>query len=304
MYAAFNAPHTPNGVVIEETDRPGQTEHQVLVRVGASSLNRGELVLMGRRDAGWRPGQDVAGVVETAAADGTGPAVGERVVGRVEGAGWAEYVAVDTDRLAVLPDQVGLDGAATLPIAGLTALRTLRRGGNLLGRRVVLTGASGAVGRLQVQLAAASGAYVTAVAAAAHGQDLVRLGAHEVVEHVGDGGGAYDLVVESVGGQSLADAIAATAPGATVVTIGATSGERTAIWQNDFFGHENVAIRPYMSYASDEPDDADLGVLVGMLGSGRLDPQIAMRVPWHRLHEGVTALRERTVHGKVVLTFG
>ncbi|TIW06221.1 MAG: oxidoreductase, partial [Mesorhizobium sp.] len=77
-------------------------------------------------------------------------------------------VAVPTDRLAVLPDGVGFGSAATLPVAGTTALRTLRHGGDLAGQRVLITGASGAVGRFQIQIAREQGASVTAIAAAQH----------------------------------------------------------------------------------------------------------------------------------------
>src|SRR5207245_2791439 len=98
-----------------------------------------------------------------AAESGTGPPVGSRVVGMVDQAGWAEQVAVPASRIAVLPDSVSFAAAATLPVAGLTALRALRLGGMLLGRRVLVTGASGGVGHLAVQMAARSGAQVTAV---------------------------------------------------------------------------------------------------------------------------------------------
>lgn len=304
MFAVSNAPHTPEGIEIKETDDPEPDDNEAVVRLGASSLNRGETVLLATRPAGWRPGQDVAGVVDRPAADGSGPDAGERVVGRVEGEGWAEYAAVPTNRLAVLPDQVALDAAATLPIAGLTALRVLRLGGNLLGKRVLITGASGAVGRFQIQLAVAQGAHVTAVAAIEHANGLHALGADHVIQSVGDGVGSYDLVSESIGGTVLADAIANTAPGATVVTIGATSGERTPIWQNDFFGHENIVIRPFMSYASADPDGDDLDTLISLLADGSLDASIGLRVTWRNAHEGLQALKDRQVHGKVVFTFG
>ena len=120
-------------------------------------------------------------MVAEAAADGSGPKPGTRVVGLVEAAGWAELVAVPTSRLAVLPDGVAVQDAATLPLAGLTTLRTLRLGGDLLGRRVLVTGASGAVGRFQIQLAAAAGARVTAVTRATHAQQLAELGAERVI---------------------------------------------------------------------------------------------------------------------------
>ncbi|MFI0479374.1 alcohol dehydrogenase catalytic domain-containing protein [Actinomadura sp. 9N215] len=112
----------------EPTPRPGQA----VVRVRAFSINRGELALLKARPAGWRPGQDVAGVVVQPAADGTGPAAGTPVDVAEQG-GWAERVAVDGEQLAPLPDRVDFAKAATLPIAGATALRTLRLGGRGTG---------------------------------------------------------------------------------------------------------------------------------------------------------------------------
>jgi NADPH:quinone reductase len=97
------------------------------------------------------PGQDIAGVVVRQAASAEGPAVGTGAVALVEDSGWAERVAVPNRRMAVLPDEVGFPEAATLPVAGLTALRALRHGGALVGRRVLITGAAGGVGTLAVQ---------------------------------------------------------------------------------------------------------------------------------------------------------
>ena len=84
-------------------------------------------------------------------------------MGIVDRGAWAQRVAVPTTTLAPLPDEVSDAQAATLPVAGLTALKALDIGGNPLGRRVLVTGANGGVGRLAVQLAAVAGAHVTAL---------------------------------------------------------------------------------------------------------------------------------------------
>jgi NADPH:quinone reductase-like Zn-dependent oxidoreductase len=146
---------------MREVEEPAPSPNEALVEVRAVSINRGELRLLAARPEGWRPGQDVAGVVRRAAQNG-GPPEGTRVVGLVDQAGWAERVAAPLSRLAPLPEAVSFAAAATLPIAGLTALRALRLGGALLGRSVLITGATGGVGHLAVQLAARSGARVGA----------------------------------------------------------------------------------------------------------------------------------------------
>src|SRR5438067_5254541 len=134
---------------------------EVGVRVTAISLNRGET----RRalqvaEPGWRPGWDFAGIVETAAADGSGPKAGSRVVGLLPSGAWAERVNCRSHAVAALPDGCSDAQAATLPVAGLTALHALRQGGLLLGRKVLVDGASGGVGHLACQLALAAGAEV------------------------------------------------------------------------------------------------------------------------------------------------
>ncbi|PZG21253.1 alcohol dehydrogenase catalytic domain-containing protein, partial [Nonomuraea aridisoli] len=144
-----------------EAGEPEPAPGQAVVEVRHAAVNFSELRLMGRLPVGTVLGYDAAGVVVRAAIDGTGPAAGARVAAFGAGA-WAERVAFDTDALAVVPDGVDLATAAALPMAGITALRSLRAAGAGPGSRVLVTGASGAVGRLAVQLAARAGAYVVA----------------------------------------------------------------------------------------------------------------------------------------------
>ena len=162
MLAIVNTPRGPDPAAIREVAEPELRPNEALVAVRAFSLNRGELRLFQVRPQGWRPGQDIAGIVLEAAADGSGPPAGTRVVALCDEAGWAERAAVPSDRMAPLADNVSVAAAAALPVAGLTALRTLRHGAPLLGKRVLITGAAGGVGNLAVQLALRSGARVTA----------------------------------------------------------------------------------------------------------------------------------------------
>ena len=150
-------------VELRELPEPQPQRNEALVAVHAFSLNRGELRSVRNNGEGWVPGQDVGGVVLKQAEDGSGPPAGARVVALTDEFGWAQRVAVPAHRMAVLPDSVSFAQAATLPVAGLTALRTLRHGAPLLGKRVLITGAAGGVGTIAVQLAARSGARVTAV---------------------------------------------------------------------------------------------------------------------------------------------
>src|SRR5713226_3445772 len=91
---------------LREVDEASPLERESLVEVRAVSINRGELRLLASRPSGWRPGQDIAGVLVRAAADGSGPPVGSRVVGLVDQAGWAERVGLPASRVAILPESI------------------------------------------------------------------------------------------------------------------------------------------------------------------------------------------------------
>ena len=128
MLALVNTPNGTAPVELREVPEPAPAANEAVVEVHAFSLNRGELRLMQVRPEGWRPGQDIGGVVSRPAADGSGPKTGIRVVALTDNGGWAQRVAAPTHRLAALPENVRFEEAAALPVAGLTALRTLRHG--------------------------------------------------------------------------------------------------------------------------------------------------------------------------------
>jgi NADPH:quinone reductase-like Zn-dependent oxidoreductase len=303
MLALTISSDSPNRLKLSEIDEPNFDANEALVSVHATSLNRGELRLLSIRPDGWIPGQDIVGVVERAAADGSGPPVGSRVVALVDQAGWAERVAVATDRLAIVPDEVSFASAATLPVAGTTALRTLRHGGDLAGQQVLITGASGAVGRFQIQLAREQGASVTAVAAARHADDLRRLGAGQVVGSIEHAEGPFSLITESVGGESLAHAIERVAPCGTIVMFGSSSGELTPIGFRQFVpGHEGARLQTFAYYTSGAGIGADIAALLDLVAAGRLESRVALTVPWTDIGQALDALRQRSFSGKAVLT--
>ena len=255
------------------------------------------------RPNGWRPGQDLAGVVVQAAASGKGPAVGTRVGGLVDWECWAERVAVSTDLAIPLPENVSFEQAASLPIAGLTALRALRLGGSLLGRRVLVTGATGGVGQFAIQLAAAGGAEVTAlVFAPDRERQAGALGAHHVVTSLdGDDLGIFHLVLDGVGGQVLTDSIHRLEPGGAAVTYG-TLGGAAPLALLDFPRGPACHVVPLFHAYPLETRGEDLAVLVSMVAGGRLRPLLGMVRDWAETLAVLEALRERQVRGKAVLT--
>ncbi|TGQ71012.1 oxidoreductase [Mesorhizobium sp. M00.F.Ca.ET.186.01.1.1] len=303
MLALVTSSDSASGLRLAEFDEPRPLANEALVSVHATSLNRGELRLLAIRPDGFVPGQDIVGIVERAAADGSGPAVGTRVAALVDQGGWAERVAVSTDRLAILPDGVSFASAATLPVAGTTALRTLRHGSDLTGQQVLITGASGAVGRFQVQLAHLEGGVVTAVAAARHDEDLRGLGAKQIVESIELAKGPFSLITESVGGKSLAHAIDRVAPGGIIVMFGSSSGELTPVGFRQFVpGHEGARLQTFAYYTSGSGIGADIASLLALVAAGRLETRIALTVPWTDIAQALDALRQRSISGKAVLT--
>src|SRR5215831_19597164 len=104
MLAAVNTLSSSVPVEIREVPEPSPAANEALVEVRAFSLNRGELRLMQTRPEGWRPGQDIGGVVLKQAADSSGPVAGTRVVALTDDAGWAERAAVSAHRMAAVPD--------------------------------------------------------------------------------------------------------------------------------------------------------------------------------------------------------
>ena len=291
-------------VVLGEIEQPRPRPNEALVKVAAYSVNRGETFLLEQPPANWAPGKDVAGLVIQAAADGTGPAVGRRVVGHPPFGGWAELVAVPTDSLAELPEEVSATTAAALPLAGLTALRLLRTAGPVAGRRILLTGASGGVGHYLTELAAGAGAELTAVSASAErGARLGELGAAAVVRDVADTTGPFDIVMESTGGANLPAALARLVPRGTLIWFGQAS--RTPVTL-DFFdilrGPVSATIRQFSYADADTPYGPDLATLVRLVAQGRLRPEIGRVADWAETATTLTDLRDRRIRGNAVLT--
>ncbi|MCW3010803.1 MAG: alcohol dehydrogenase [Solirubrobacterales bacterium] len=301
---ALTAAAEPPHVALTEADDPTPAPNEALVAVRAFSINRGETKRLETMEPGTVTGWDVAGVVEVPAADGSGPQAGMRVVGLVNPGAWAERVAVPTEVLAPLPLEVSFAQAATLPVAGMTALLALQIAGTPMGRRVLVTGATGGVGRFAIQLAALSQAHVTAlVRDPAATQALTALGAHEVVTELD---GEFDVVVEGVGGTVLGDAIRHVAADGTVVSFASTTADETSFPTRELFGRApGASVRGLLVFPELRREAGRgtrlLTTLAGLVAEGKLDCSIEREASWREAGEHVQALVDRTVSGKVVL---
>ncbi|GAA4556799.1 zinc-binding dehydrogenase [Planotetraspora kaengkrachanensis] len=278
MRALVVDPDAPGSQRLGTAAEPRPAPGQLVLDVRHISLNRGEILFAGQRPAGTVHGYDAAGVVVRAAADGTGPAAGARVAAFGAGA-WAQRMTVDVTAAAEVPAEVDLADAAALPMAGITALRTLRSR-PILGRRVLITGAAGGVGRYAVQLAALAGA-------------------HEVVIGLEGVDRPVDLILDTVGGAQLAAAWALLAPGGDVQSIGWASGEPAVFVPNSLFSVGPV--KTISSFGDVHEVGPDLATLLGFVAAGRLSPEVGWRGPWERVTEAAEALLERRIAGKAVL---
>ena len=309
MKAVVVDPTAAGRLALREVEEPTPGRHEALVRVAALSLNRGDVRRIAAADPGWRHGWDLAGTVERAAADGSGPPVGARVVSLINPGAWAERVAVPTNALAPLPDGVSFAQAATLPVAGLTALYTLERGGSLAGKRVLITGASGGVGDFAVQLARLMGAarVVGLVRQPRHADAVTEAGAHEVV--VGDDAraaapfGPFDHAIDSVGGQVLAGVLTTLAPNATCVAFGISGGIEVTFDLRAFYMTGGLSLYGFILFQElgRLPAADGLARLAHLVASGRLMPRISVEAPWTEIGALSERLANRDFPGKAVL---
>jgi NADPH:quinone reductase-like Zn-dependent oxidoreductase len=193
---------------------------------------------------------------------------------------WAEYVAVPDAYVAPIPAGVAFEDAATLPVAGLTALRALRHGAPLAGKHVLISPGTGGAGLFAIQLAARAGARVTASARRADAEAQLRAaGAHDVA--IGEPAALrafapYDVVLESLGGDALGVALTALNPDGIVIHFGQTVSGETTFRSNAFYLTGGARLYGFVLFheAEKHPLSADLGFLAELVGRAELRTHI------------------------------
>ncbi|MDX3854769.1 NADP-dependent oxidoreductase [Streptomyces sp. AK02-01A] len=296
---------------VADVDRPVPGAGEVLVAVDASSVNghdvivrAGELKLVSGRRFPIGVGLDFAGAVVATGAGAEGFRAGERVWGTVHPrqrhltGGAAEYVVVPVDRIAPAPAGISPVEAASLVVAGATALIALRDSVRLAsGERVLVRGAAGGVGTAAVQLAHALGCHVTALARDRHAQILAGLGADEVLDYgstTSDRIGPFDVIVDTVGSE-LNCYRGRLAKGGRMVTVGLSATALAAIAASSVHGARRV--RTF----SANPDTAVLRELAGRVTSGALRPVVNSVYPLADIAAAHQAFERGGVVGKHVV---
>ena len=311
---------SPDVLHIQEVERPAPNDSHVLVRVHAVSLNPAEAHMrraepMARLLAGnglLKPkhpvlGADFAGRVEAVGSNVTQFKPGDEVFGRRAPNGFAEYVCVGENSIVLKPANITFEQAASVPIAAVTALQSLRDDGQIQpGQKVLINGASGGVGTFTVQIAKAFGAHVTAVCSMRN-LDLVRsLGADQVIDYTREdftrSGQRYDLIIDNVGNHSISDYTRALCPKGICVITGYTS--MVLLLQHLVMGRLISRIgSKKIGMMLARITKKDLVVLKELMEAGKVVPVVDRCYSLSEVPEAYRYLETRHARGKIVVTF-
>jgi NADPH2:quinone reductase len=307
MLALVADPSASPPLTLADVPEPSAEPGQVVVRMEAASVNRGEVRTAAAQPPGTVIGWDVVGTV-VALGDGVGDfQVGQRVVGIAPtGGAFAELVALPAVRTVPLPSSADTVIAATLPIAGVTAVNNLRLPRVHAGDRVLITGAAGGVGYLAVQLALDARATVTGQAASEQRAAPIReLGAAALI-HPGDGApvdGEFDVVLDGIGGPMFRPLLRATTVGGRMVVFGNSADAESTLRVEDFYSRA-ITIYGFRIFQSVAPEQAsrDLAALADEVAAGRIRCMVHATAPLSQALPMIRDLYDRKVTGKVVIT--
>jgi NADPH:quinone reductase-like Zn-dependent oxidoreductase len=308
----------------EEVEKPVPKDNEVLIKVRAASVNPLDwrfmegnprilrLSLGLRKPRLGRPGVDVAGEVEAVGRKVTQFKPGDEVFGGCSGA-FAEYACASESKIAMKPAAVTFEQAASVNIAGLTALQGLRDKGKIQpASNVLINGASGGVGTFAVQIAKLFGAHVTGVCSTKN-VDLVRsIGADEVIDYTQQdfttsdlaSNQRYDVILECVGNHSFSECRRVLNPSGRFVGIGAPHDISVMdllvpmvkdLWSSVFGSQKSVM---FIAKSS----QADLALIGEFIAAGKLKPVIERRYSLSEAAEAVRHVEEGHARGKVIVT--
>jgi NADPH:quinone reductase-like Zn-dependent oxidoreductase len=312
---------SPDALRLADVPKPAPKAGEVLVKLHAAGVNSADVrLLRGKpfivRLAGYgvlKPkhtilGADIAGRVEAVGSGVTAFKPGDAVYGDLSNngmGGFAEYAAVPQAALAMMPASLSFEEAAAAPMAGITALQTVRDKAQVrAGERVAINGASGGVGTFAVQIASTLGAEVTAIASAGKLAMLCALGASQVIDYAREDftahAGQYDVILAINGYHPLAHYARALKPGGRYVMVGGTDAQIFEAMLRAPFMPKRDGKRLGNLVAKTTP--TDLHALTGLLERGEVKPFIERCYPLAELAEALRYLDAGHARGKLVIT--
>ena len=311
----------PDVLKLEEVPKPAPSDDEVLVQVHAAAVNYGDWAFLRGKPFVVRLmsggllkpkhtilGADIAGRVEAVGGNVKQFRPGDEVFGDISACGFggfAEYVSVPENALALKPANISFEEAAAVPMAGVVALQGLRDQGQIqAGQKVLIVGASGGNGTFAVQIAKSFGAKVTGVCSMRN-VDLVRsIGADQVIDYTREdfttSGQRYDLILATGGYRSILDYRRALGPKGTYVMVGGAMAQV----------YEAMILGPFISMTGSKKmvnlaamsNQEDLVFMKELLEAGKVVPVIDRRYPLSEVAQALRYYGEGHSQGKVVIT--
>ncbi|HEY2964274.1 MAG TPA: NAD(P)-dependent alcohol dehydrogenase [Pyrinomonadaceae bacterium] len=310
-----------SGDVLElaEIEKPVPADDEILIKVRAASVNPLDYHLLGHaflrrvistasKAKNTRPGRDVAGEVEAVGRNVTQFKQGDEVFGACSGA-FAEYACARESALAIKPTNVSFYQAASVPVAGLTALQAFRDKAQVQpGQKVLINGAAGGVGTFAVQIAKTFGAEVTGVCSTRNVEMVRSIGADTVIDYTREdftsNGQRYDVILDLVSNHSFSEHRRALTPngiyiGAGAIAlhgsmIGILAARMTELVRSPFVSQKFISVLARLN-------QKDLSVLAALMTEGKLTPVIDRRYSLSEVHDAVRYLEEGHARGKVII---
>ncbi|GEM48059.1 zinc-binding dehydrogenase [Deinococcus cellulosilyticus] len=306
-HAVHTAPQATGHLILKSIETPELQPHEAQVQVEHISINRGEAFVAQFAPEGLQLGWDFSGKVVEAAADGSGPKAGTRVMGLLPMGAWARFLAVPALQLCEVPESISLQQAAALPVAGLTAHFSLQKAGNLQQKKVLVTGATGGVGHLAVQLAHLGGAEVTAqIRNPEQALWVEQLGATHVL--TGDPAswaesGPFDVIVDGVGGEGFAVLPALLARDGMLICYGASAGNPVQLNLMPFTMTGGLSLQGIALFQELQREDPAtvLAFLIQQVAAEKLKVRIEKEASWTEMGSVAEDLLARKFSGKAIL---
>jgi NADPH:quinone reductase-like Zn-dependent oxidoreductase len=321
MKAIVNEKYGPPEVLqLKEVEKPTPKENEVLVKVFAASANpadwhliRGEPKIA-RLSFGLTkpknpvPGIDIAGQVEAVGKNVKEFRPGDEVFGACGwGGGFAEYVCVTENSLALKPANISFEEAASVFVAAITALQSLRDKGQVqAGQKVLIIGASGGVGTFALQIAKYFGAEVTGVCSTRNVELVRSIGADKVIDYTKEDftktTQKFDLIIDNVANRSVVNLKRALSDNGICVMVGYSS--MSLMIQNTFLGPlvSMFGNKKIISLGTAKPIKKDLELLKDLLEAGKIKPVIDRQYPLSEVPDAIRYIEEGHARGKVVIT--